>query len=66
MTEKKRTSRAKPKEQKSKQQFKTLVFRDGRTYRVLKEQGKYYICEGTQFRKSNTNIVEVRIDPERT
>lgn len=36
-----------------------LVFLDGSKYEIIAERGKYYICDGTQFRKGNPRIKEV-------
>ena len=38
---------------------KILKMNDGKKYKVVDENGKYYICQKTQFRKSNPNIVSV-------
>lgn len=38
---------------------KFLLFRNGREYKVLSENGKYYFCNGTQFRKMNPAIAQV-------
>lgn len=38
---------------KKKQNYKLVyVFPNGEKYDVIGENGKYYLCEGTQFRKS--------------
>ena len=66
MSERKKTTRVNRKEKQSVEKSKMLVLKNGRTYRIMQEQGKYYMCEGTQFRKSNPNILEVRIVQERT
>ena len=39
-----------------------LVFRDGTTKTITDENGKYWICGKTQFRKSNPDIVEVKTE----
>lgn len=44
--------------------MKTLVMDNGKTYEVIGENGKYYLCKGTQFRKNNSCIKEVREDKE--
>ena len=36
-----------------------LVMKDGTRYAILSEQGKYFVCEGTQFRKGNPRILTV-------
>ena len=46
----------KKKKQKAK---KILVLKSGETFEILCEQGKYYRCKGTQFRKTNTEILRV-------
>jgi 16S rRNA U1498 N3-methylase RsmE len=38
---------------------KILKMNDGKKYKVIDENGKYYVCEKTQFSKSNPNIVSV-------
>lgn len=38
---------------------KMLKMQDGRKYEVVSENGKYYFCKDTQFRKLNPNIVEI-------
>lgn len=42
--------------------MKILVMRDGTEYAVKCRRGKYWICEGTQFRVSNPAILEIRED----
>lgn len=39
-----------------------LVLTNGRTYRITGENGKYYLCEGAQFRKSNPRIRSVGVE----
>lgn len=41
---------------------KTIILKNGSKYKVIEENGKYYICERTQFRKSSSMIAEVRED----
>lgn len=48
---------------KKKQKF--LVLPDGTEEKVLKETGKYFICNGRMFRKSNESILVVLREPER-
>ena len=39
---------------------KTIRFDDGSEVTVVKENGRYYICEdGRQFRKTNSHIISV-------
>lgn len=38
---------------------KILKMNDGKKYKVVDEDGKYYICDKTQFSKSNPNIISV-------
>lgn len=38
---------------------KILTLRTGETYPVLSEDGRYYYCGMTQFRKENPMIVDV-------
>ena len=38
---------------------KVLKLKDGTEYGITKENGKYYICGKTQFRKANPNIAEI-------
>lgn len=40
---------------------KTLILSSGKKYKVVDENDKYYICEGTQFRKNNSAIVDIEI-----
>ena len=46
----------KKKKQKTK---KILVHKSGETFEILCEQGKHYRYKGTQFRKTNTEILRV-------
>ena len=43
---------------------KTITLDNGAEYVVLSENGKYYVCCGTQFRKSNPRIVAVNVIQE--
>lgn len=36
-----------------------LVMKNGDRYKVVGENERYWLCEGTQFRKSNPNIMEI-------
>lgn len=38
---------------------KILKLHSGKQYKVIDENGKYYICEHTQFSKSNPTILAV-------
>lgn len=38
---------------------KVLKMKSGKKYKILDENGKYYICEHTQFRKANPDILAV-------
>lgn len=38
---------------------KVLKHKNGTEYGITKENGKYYICGKTQFRKSNPDIAEI-------
>lgn len=38
---------------------KILKLHSGKQYKVIDENGKYYICEHTQFAKSNPTILVV-------
>lgn len=40
-----------------------LVFSTGERFPIIGENGKYWFCEGTQFRKSNPAIE--RVEPMR-
>ena len=42
---------------------KVLVFTSGEKIPVLSEDGKFFYCEGRQFRKGNPEITEVRKIP---
>lgn len=47
---------------KSKAKGKTetiLTMSNGKAYRVVSSEGRYYKCEATQFRKTNPDIVSV-------
>lgn len=37
-----------------------LTMKNGKEYKVTDENGKYYICGKTQFRKMNEDIASVR------
>lgn len=43
-----------------------LVLRDGSEHEVVSESGKYYFCEGTQFRKMNPTIAAVETRDAKT
>lgn len=38
---------------------RVLLLRGGRRLRILRETGRYYLCEGTQFSKTNPAIIRV-------
>lgn len=38
---------------------KTLTMDNGSVYEIVSEDGKYYYCGTTQFRKSNPHITKV-------
>ncbi len=42
---------------KNKSAKKVLTLKSGETFPIIRESGKYWICEGTQFRKSNPAIL---------
>ena len=39
---------------------KILRLRSGEVFEVLAEEGKYYLCDGARFRRSNPNIESVK------
>lgn len=39
---------------------KMLVLRDGREFAFVGKKGRFYVCEGTSFLKSNPEIAEIR------
>lgn len=39
---------------------RVVTLANGKRYRVIREDGKYYYFEGLQLRKSNPNIVSVK------
>lgn len=41
------------KKKETKEIIGTIVTRDGKKYEVMGENGKYWICKNTQFRKMN-------------
>lgn len=42
---------------------KQVVLHSGETFAVLSEDGRYFYCEGTRFRKTNADIM--RVEPVR-
>lgn len=40
---------------------KTLIMTNGQKHDVVSEDGKYFYCRKTQFKKSNPNIVKVTV-----
>lgn len=44
---------------KKKSQTKQLVMRDGSVFCVIGETCKYWLCDGTKFRKANPNILRI-------
>lgn len=45
----------------------TLLMQDGTTYKVVGEQGKFFLCEGgILFRKGNERIADVVVGKEET
>ena len=50
------------KKKKSAKTYKVLVLDNGREYELVGETGKYWLCKGTQFRKSahRDAVVETR------
>lgn len=46
-------------EKKKKKIRKVLVLKNGETFEILSEQGRYYKCKCTQFRKNNPEILRV-------
>lgn len=49
MATKKKTQKAK----------RLLVLKSGATFEILSDSGKYFKCEGTQFRKGNPEILKI-------
>ncbi len=49
------------KKQKNEQESKGkyIVMANGKEYLVTGEEGKYYVCGETRFRKGNRNIVKI-------
>lgn len=41
------------KKKEAKETIGTIVAKDGKKYEVMGENGKYWICKNTQFRKMN-------------
>lgn len=42
---------------------RVLVMDDGETHEITGEEGKYYLCGWSRFRKGNPHIVSVEIGP---
>lgn len=38
---------------------KVLVMRDGTEFRVIGETGRYWICQGAQFKKNSKQIMRI-------
>ena len=38
---------------------KTIILIDGSKHKIIGSNAKYWLCEGTQFRKNNPDIKEV-------
>lgn len=51
---------ANKKKSKSKSKTETvLTMSNGKTYKVISSEGRYYKCEATQFRKANPDIASI-------
>ena len=48
------------------QKRKFILFENGKEYEVKDETSRYWICKGTQFKKSNPKIVDVREEAVKT
>lgn len=48
-------------ERKAAAPMKVLTMKNGKRYRILDEDGKYYYVEGSQIRKSNPEILHVKV-----
>lgn len=46
------------KKKETKERIGTVVTKDGKKYEVTGENGKYWICKNTQFRKVNVVFKE--------
>lgn len=44
---------------------KYLIFKDGKKKEILEENGKFYLCKDSQYRKSNGSIAGVEVIAER-
>ena len=44
----------------AKQQKRVLVLKTGEKFPIIGENGRYWLCEGANFRKSNPSIKEVK------
>lgn len=40
-------------------QAKTLILKNGSKHKIKGSNGRFWFCEGTQFRKSNPDIKEI-------
>ena len=49
----------------AKKKEKFLILPDGTEEKVLKENGKFFVCKGRMFRKSNENILVKLREPEK-
>lgn len=45
-------------------QQEILVMKNGDTFPIRKKDGKYIYVKGTQFRRSNPNILEIKKAPK--
>lgn len=45
---------------------KIIVMNDGKKFPILNEDGRFWICKNTKFRKSNPRIKEIKIINEKT
>lgn len=44
----------------AKQQKRVLVLNTGEEFPITGETGRYWLCEGANFRKSNKKIAEIK------
>lgn len=44
----------------AKQQKRVLVLKTGEEFPIIGENGRYWLCEGVNFRKSNKEIAEIK------
>lgn len=50
----------------AKKKQKVIVLPNGKELPILKDNGKFYVCEDRQFRKSNPDLVIKTKEPEET